>query len=334
MHIPIVLLVGALLSFVTVPLDTSAQDVRQPFSQWLGDVRAEALARGIRPEIVEEALAGIEEPLATTIERDRAQPETVLPLEAYIARSVRQASVRRGQQMLRRHRALLNRVSDTYGVPSSVLVAVWGVESNFGRYTGAEPTVAALVTLAWDQRRANYFRQELFSALEILNRGDIEAARMRGSWAGAMGQPQLMPTSYLEYAVDFDGDGRRDIWDSPGDIFASIANYLKQHGWATGQRWGREVIVPRGGAMAVAQREGSCRATREMTVGLPLQQWRRLGVRLPGRRPLPKADFPAYLVSGSRRRFLVYDNYDVLLAYNCAHSYALSVGLLADRIGR
>jgi membrane-bound lytic murein transglycosylase B len=332
MRSQILCVVGALSWFLALPQTPAAQDVRPPFSEWLDGVRAEVLTRGIRQEIIDQALGGLEEPLAVALERDRAQPETVLSLEAYIARSVRPAAVRTGRQMLQRHRALLNRVSDAYGVPLSVLVAVWGLESNFGRFSGVQPTFAVLATLAWDTRRADFFRQELFSALEILNRGEIELARMRGSWAGAMGQLQFMPSSYLEYAVDFDGDGRRDIWDSPTDIFASIANYLRRNGWVTGRRWGREVIVPNGPELAVARREGACRARRNMTAALPLEEWQRLGVRLPGGGSLPNADFPASLVSGSRRHFLTYDNYDALLAYNCAHAYALSVALLSERL--
>jgi peptidoglycan lytic transglycosylase B len=328
----ILLIVAALLWFTTPPRNAVAQDGPPSFSVWIDGVRAEALARGIRQKIVDQALGGIAEPLVEPIERDRDQPETVLSLEDYIARHVRPATVKTGRQMLQRNRALLNRVSKTYGVPEPIIVAVWGLESNFGRLTGTEPTVAVLATMAWDSRRAEFFRRELFNALDILNRGDIELSRMRGSWAGAMGQLQFMPSSYLEYAVDFDGDGRRDIWDSRADIFASIANYLKEHGWTTGQRWGREVIVPRGREIVVMRRDGACQATRDMTVALPFAEWRRLGVRLPGGRPLPKTGFPAFLVSGSRRSFLVNSNYDSLLAYNCAHVYALSVALLADRI--
>jgi len=325
------LIVAALLSFQAFPQKAVAQDERS-FSEWLAGVRVEALARGIRQEVVEEALGQIDEPLVESIERDREQPETVLSLESYITSRVRASTVRTGRQMLQRHRALLERVTKTYGVPAPVIVALWGIESNFGRLTGTEPTVPVLTTLAWDPRRADFFRQELFDALYILNRGDIELKQMRGSWAGAMGQLQFMPSSYLEYAVDFDGDGRRDIWESPADIFASIANYLNKHGWVRGQRWGREVIVPRGREISVPRRDGSCQARRDMTVALPFSEWQRLGVRLPRGRPLSQANFPASLISGSSRSFLLYDNYDALLAYNCAHPYALSVALLADRI--
>lgn len=325
-------IIGSLLWFPAASPNAAAQEEAPLFSDWLSGVRTEALARSIRQEVVDQALGNLEEPDTAVIERDRAQPETLLSLEAYISRRVRPATVKRGRQMLQRHRALLRRVASTYGVPAPVIVAVWGLESNFGRLDGEEPTVAALATLAWDPRRGNFFREELFNALNILNRGDIELAQMRGSWAGAMGQLQFMPSSYLEYAVDFDGDGRRDIWNSPADIFASIANYLKGHGWVSGQSWGRAVILPRSKAIDVARRDGACQATREMTIALPLREWQRLGVRLPNGRPLPKTDLTAFLVSGSRRSFLVYDNYDALLAYNCAHAYALSVALLADRI--
>ena len=333
MHSRILLIVLALLSsLLASPENALAQHEPSSFSEWLAGVRGEALARGIRQDIVDQALGPIEEPLVSSIERDREQPETVLPLEAYIASRLRPATVRTGRQMLKRYRALLSRVSNNYGVPAPVIVALWGMESNFGRLTGSEPTITVLATLAWDPRRGDFFRQELFDALDILNRGDIELSRMRGSWAGAMGQLQFMPSSYLKYAVDFDGDGRRDIWASPADIFASIANYLKQRGWVRGRQWGREVRVPRNRDLSVPRREGFCPAARDMTDALPLEEWRRLGVRLPGGRPLPRASFRASLVTGSSRCFLLYANYDALLAYNCSHAYALSVALLADRI--
>jgi membrane-bound lytic murein transglycosylase B len=330
------ILTGTLL-WMAAPLiavSQDAQDAPQPsFAEWLSGVRAEALARGIRSEIIDQAFAGLDEPLALPMERDRAQPEATQTIEQYISRHAGPAAIRRGRAAMQQNRALLGRVSRAYGVPAPVLVAVWGVESNYGRFSGVQPTIPVLTTLAWDPRRAGFFRQELFGALDILNRGDIEIEQMHGSWAGAMGQPQFMPSSYLSYAVDFDGDGRRDIWTSPADILASIGNYLKQHGWQQDKRWGREVAIPRGSKIDVPAREGGCGAMRAMTVPLPLDQWRALGVKLAGGSALPKADFPASLTSGTRRHFLVYDNYEVLLSYNCAHAYALSVALLSDRLG-
>jgi membrane-bound lytic murein transglycosylase B len=313
-------------------------DTRPSFADWLDGVRTEAITRGIREEIVNQALNGVDEPLPVVIERDRTQAEAVLPLETYISRRLTPAFLRTGRLMFAQHQAILDEVSATYGVPSGIVAAIWGIESNFGRFSGVRPTITALATLAWDPRRATYFRSELFSALEILNRGDIEPARMRGSWAGAMGQPQFMPSSYLEFAQDYDGDGRRDIWSTQADIFASIANYLKGHGWVSGQLWGREVKISPQAAKRVAstagRRAGSCKATREMTVALPLADWQRLGVRTMSGAALPRADITASLVSGRSRNFLVYQNYDALLQYNCAHAYALSVALISERLGK
>jgi len=312
------------------------EQTRPSFTEWLAAVRSEALARGIRSEIVDAALGNIDEPVPVVIERDRAQAEVVLPLERYINRRLTPTLIKTGREKFVEQKAMLDEIAKKYGVPASIIAGIWGVESNFGRFTGVRPTVPALATLAWDPRRATFFRNELFNALEILNRGDIDLPNMRGSWAGAMGQPQFMPSSYLQYAQDYDGDGHRDIWDSPADIFASIANYLKGHGWHEGQTWGREVkVVPEAAkqiAAKVARREGSCKAMRDMTVPLPLSEWQQLGVRTLAGGALPKADLSASLVSGQTRRFLVYHNYDALLEYNCAHAYALTVAMLGERV--
>ena len=315
---------------------TEQPAARPSFSEWLAGVRADALQRGIRAEIVDQALATVEEPEPSVIERDRTQAETVLSLEKYIARQLRPTVVRTAQEMYTRHRKVLSEVSDRYGVSPRIIVGIWGLESNFGKFSGVRPTIGALATLAWDPRRSAFFRGELLNAMEILNRGDIDVSSMRGSWAGAMGQPQFMPSSYLKWAEDFDEDGRSDIWSSPPDVFASIANYLKAHGWKTGPTWGREVTISRAAAKTIAndveRRNGSCAARRSMTAALPMARWQELGVRLTSGAALPKTDFTASLVSGSSRHFLVYDNYDALLEYNCAHSYAIAVALLSDRI--
>jgi membrane-bound lytic murein transglycosylase B len=314
-----------------------AQESRPPFSEWLAGVRSEALARGVRPDVLDEALGTVVEPEPTVIERDRSQAETVLPLEKYLARQLTPKILRTGREMFSRNRALLRRVGDRYGVPPGIIVAIWGIESNFGRFSGVRPTIGALATLAWDPRRSAMFRNELLDALEILNRGDVDLAHLRGSWAGAMGQTQFMPSSYLRWAEDFDGDGRRDIWTSRPDVFASIANYLKAHGWTGGASWGREVKLPREVALRitgnVARRNGTCQARRDMSVAMPMTAWHDFGVELTSGRPVPKGDLPASLVSGTTRHFLVSANYEALLEYNCAHSYAIAVGLLADRVG-
>ena len=315
---------------------TEQPAARPSFSEWLAGVRADALHRGIRSEIVDQALATVEEPEPSVIERDRTQAETVLSLERYVARQLRPTVIRTAQEMYTRHRTVLTEVSDRYGVSPRIIVGIWGLESNFGKFSGVRPTIGALATLAWDPRRSAFFRAELLNAMEILDRGDIDVSRMRGSWAGAMGQPQFMPSSYLKWAEDFDEDGRSDIWSSAPDVFASIANYMRAHGWKAGQAWGREVMISRADAKAIAngveRRSGSCVARRDMTVALPMARWQELGVRLTNGAALPKTELTASLVSGSSRHFLVYDNYNALLEYNCSNTYAIAVALLSDRI--
>ncbi len=211
------------------------------------------------------------------------------------------------------------------------------MESRYGRNIGREPVFRALATLAWEPRRATYFRGELFDALTMVQRKHIEAKAMTGSWAGAMGQTQFMPSSYLKYAVDFDKDGRRDIWKSTPDALASIANYLKGYGWKEGETWGREVRVSAAARKRitddVAMRTQGCFAIRNMTEQRKLSQWTKYGVLRSNGKPLPTANMDASLVTtGDQRTFLVYQNYESLLGYNCAHYYALSVAMLADRL--
>jgi membrane-bound lytic murein transglycosylase B len=309
--------------------------VRQPFDEWLAGVREEALARGISAPTLDAALAGLE-PLPIVVERDRAQAEFTFTLDGYIKRRLTRPMVRDTRRAYARHRTLLRKVGARYDVTPTILASIWALESNLGRFSGVRPTVATLATLAWDGRRP-FFRSELLDALTIVDRGDIELAAMKGSWAGAMGQPQFMPSSYLRHAQDFDGDGRKDIWRSHGDVFASIAAYLKDRGWNGRQTWGREVRLPRDmtaiTAAAPLRAEG-CRAFRGMTVPLPLARWHALGVRRVDGRRLPTAEMDASLVRGETRAFLVYGNYEAILGYNCAHAYALSVGLLSESLQR
>ncbi len=305
-----------------------------PFAEWLSDLRSEALSLGIREATLDAALTGLE-PVPTVIQRDRTQAEIVQTLDQYLQQHVSRKVIRTAQSMRATHARVLAGVAGKYGVPAGILVAVWGLESNFGRFSGVRPTIATLATLAYDPRRAQMFRSELFDALRILDSGDVEPAALKGSWAGALGQPQFMPSSFLLYAQDFDGDGRRDIWRSTPDVFASIANYLSAHGWRKDQTWGREVTIPemlitKLPEVAPMQTSG-CLARRQMTVPLPLAEWNRLGVRSLAGRPLPGADIEASLVMGVKRNFLVYPNYQAILEYNCVNAYGLSVGLLGDR---
>jgi membrane-bound lytic murein transglycosylase B len=306
-----------------------------PFPEWLEGVRADALARGIKPATVEQAFQNLQ-PLPVVVERDRTQAEFALTLDAYLKRRLSKALVRDTRKAFAKQKRLLTKVAAKYGVQREVLAAVWSIESNLGRFSGVRPTIQALATLAWDGRRATFFRGELIDALAILDRGDIELARLKGSWAGALGQPQFMPSTYLRFAQDFDGDGRKDIWRSMPDVFASIANFLKENGWKPDEPWGREVRVPTTDASAITVaaplRLQGCRAFREMSEPLPVPRWSELGVRTVTGTRLPAADRIASLVTAGSRSFLVYRNYEALLAYNCAHAYALSVGLLGDRL--
>lgn len=333
---------GILFALVVVSANGRAQEpppvapvaVPPPFDEWLTALRAEAIERGIASHLVDRAFADIK-PVEQIIQRDRTQAEFTLALDDYLKRRLTTPTVRLARQMHNRHRRLLERVEKEYGVPARIIVAVWGLESNFGRFSGVRPTIPALVTLAYDPRRATLFRSELFSALEIVNRGDIELERLKGSWAGALGQPQFMPSSYLEYAQDFDDDGRKDIWSSQADVFASIAFFLRRHGWETGKAWGREVrmsSIVQKAVLSIPRREEGCRARRLMTNPRPIEEWRKLGLQTMTGRRLPGTAIPASLVDAGKRTFLLYDNYEALLGYNCAHSYALSVGLLADRL--
>jgi membrane-bound lytic murein transglycosylase B len=311
-------------------------DAPQPFEQWLDGLVHEARNRGYSDEIVGQALTGLQ-PLVRVVQNDRTQAELTIGFERYFGSRVNAAVIRRGREMAGQHRSLLARVERTYGVPRRIVLAIWGLESRYGRNIGRTPVFQALATLAWEPRRADFFRGQLFDALTIVARGHTDVETMRGSWAGAMGQPQFMPSSYLEYAVDQDGDGRRDIWGSTPDVLASIANYLKGHGWSRDQTWGREVRVTAAARARIEKaeipgRESGCYAMRDMTERRPLREWQRLGVRLAGGGALPRADFDAGLITVGDRSFLVYENYDAILRYNCAHHYALSVAMLAERL--
>jgi membrane-bound lytic murein transglycosylase B len=306
------------------------------FDAFLADLRVEAIAKGISQATVDSTLTGIE-PLAVVVTRDRAQPENTQSLDDYLKQRLTQSRISNGRTLTATHKDLLQKIEKTYGLSPPTMVSIWGMESNYGAFTGTYPTIAALATLAWDARRP-LFRAELFEALKIVDSGKVEAANLKGSWAGAMGQPQFMPSSYLVHAVDFDADGLANIWTSLPDVFASMANYLRNSGWQPGERWGREVRISKA-AMArvdrsMPMRTGGCRAVREMTVARPLSEWARLGVVLSTGAKLPGSSSPASLVRGQSRHFLVYRNYEALLAYNCSHSYAITVGVLADRIAQ
>lgn len=311
---------------------------QQPWEDWLAGVRLEALERGIRPEIVDAALTGIQ-PIERAVKNDRNQPEMVQTVATYVSQRVSAARIENGKKFLAQHRETLNAVASRYGVQARYIVAIWGIETNYGLYPLTYDAVTALATMAYDPRRSTYFRKELFAALQILNEGHIDHADMKGSWAGAMGQSQFMPTSFLGYAQDFDGDGKRNIWTSEADVFASIANYLAKHGWRGDHLWGRQVRLPERFAIKVAelmpQKPSGCRGLKTHTRKLSLQEWNDLGVRRLGGADLPARNLQASLVlpeGVTGPAFLTYGNFRAILGYNCANLYAIAVGSLAETI--
>ena len=332
-----ILLVLAVVALLPRPAALqSTTDPTLPFEEWLAAVIEEADDRGFDEGLIKQTLVGLE-PLPRVIQADRSQAELNPGLERYLSTRLTRPVITRGREMMKQHRALLGRIEEEFNVQRRFVVAIWGMETRYGRITGREPIFRALATLAWEPRRAEYFRGELFNALTIVQRGHIDAKSMVGSWAGAMGHPQFMPSSYLKHAVDFDKDGRRDIWKSVPDALASIASYLESYDWQDDETWGREVRVsPAARAKiteSVPMRTEGCFAVRNMTERRELEEWAELGVRRADGKPLPRADVDASLVTtGDGRTFLAYRNYEAILGYNCAHYYALSIGMLADRL--
>ena len=302
--------------------NVSAQEVI-PFDRWVSELRAEALSLGISIRTLE-ALDELNAPLQKVLEYDSSQPEFVQTFTRYLGLRVTPNQVARGRSLLQEHRELLEEVNQRYGVRPHYLAAFWAIESNFGRNTGGFSVLQALATLAFDPRRADFFREQLLIALKIIDEGHISSADMTGSWAGAMGQLQFMPTIFDSYAIDGDGDGRVDIWNSLPDIFYSAANFLNQSGWQGGERWGREILLPSDFDYSL-----SGLMTRKT-----VNEWSEFGVTQVSGDKLPNALMSASIVlpaGASGPAFLAYSNYRVTLAYNPSTFYALTVGHLADR---
>ena len=310
-------------ALLPTPLAVLAMPARgqDSFAAFVSSVKAEARRAGLREAILQQAFAGVE-PNQKVIELDRRQPEFTLTWPEYRARVLPESRLQAARENYARERLLLARVEERYGVDPLIIMGIWGVESAFGANKGNYRLVEALSTLAWEGRRAAYFRGELINALRILDQGDVAPARMTGGWAGAMGQPQFMPSSYLRFAVDFDGDGRRDIWDSKPDVFGSVGNYLAKNGWRRGEPWAQPVRLPPGFDTAAAVRDNR----------RSLDEWMRLGVRRPDGRELGRADIQGAVVvpSGAEpgEGFMTYPNFNVIRRYNPSDFYALAVGLL------
>jgi membrane-bound lytic murein transglycosylase B len=283
----------------------------------------DAKSRNIPRELFDLALGT--KPDSDVLDRARNQPEVIMSVEDYIKLRVTTQRIETGQRMIEEWKTAVTGIENKYGVPADTLVAIWGIESNFGKTMGDKNVVGSLATLSEAGYRTDYFRDELLAALEIIRDGHINQSEMVGSWAGAMGQTQFMPSSYVAYAVDYDGDGRKDIWNSVPDSLASTANFLKQSGWRPGVDWGYEVKLPDGFDFGKAWKKNS----------IPLRDWAKMGVARMDGKPFPLPDEPArfYLPSGGAGpSFLVTKNFDVIKRYNNSDSYALAVAHLADRI--
>ena len=297
----------------------------QTFAEWQAGFRKDALAAGIRPDVFDRAFANVSfDP--SVIRADRSQPEFARPVWEYLDGALSPLRVRKGQALINQYADILQRIEQRYGVDRQALVSVWGMESNFGQFQGTKSVINSLATLAYEGRRPAFAHAQLIAALQILQQGDITPEKMLGSWAGAMGQTQFIPTTYNTHAVDFDGDGRRDIWGSPTDALASTAHYLQSSGWQRGQPWGFEVQLPGGFNYTLA--DGAIRKS--------VAEWRQLGVTLPNgaQAPAGSEQLSAALLLPAGYRgpaFLILDNFRAILKYNNSSSYALAVSLLSER---
>ncbi|WP_422176218.1 lytic murein transglycosylase [Aestuariivita sp.] len=296
----------------------------QRFQNWIGAFKTRAIAQGISPGVLDAAFDGVRYD-SDVIKRDRNQSEFTKTIWEYLDSAASDTRIANGKTALASHRSTLEAIEERYGVEKEVVVAIWGLESAYGSYRGRSDVIRSLATLSFDGRRGAFFEQQLIAALKILQNGDTTARNMTGSWAGAMGHTQFIPTSYLDYAVDFTGDGRRDIWaDDPSDALASTAAYLKRFGWEKGQPWGVEVRIPEGFDYRQAKRS----ITKDPSA------WAQLGVVDMNGRAVPDHGPAAVLLpaGGEGAAFLIFDNFAVIERYNTADAYVIGVGHLSDRI--
>ncbi|MFS2225589.1 lytic transglycosylase domain-containing protein [Pantoea sp. B65] len=307
---------------------TLAEQGRNPaeFPAYIAQLKAEARAQGINPATLDSAFAGVHF-VDRVITSDRNQLEKKVTLDDYLARTLTATKISEARDNFQRYQPALHRVSQRYGVAPQYIVALWAMESNFGKIQGREDIISALSTLAFEGRREAFFTKELIAALQIIQQGHISAAEMKGSWAGAMGQNQFMPSSYLRYGADADGDGKIDIWNNVDDVFASTANYLATEGWRGGDSWGREVALP---ADFIKQQAG-LKDSQAKSVG----EWQQLGVRITNSVALPDNTPRAWIIIPDDlqgRAFMVYDNFRTIMHWNRSYYFAISIGKMADAI--
>ena len=315
------------------------QKTQADFDVYVAALKKEALEKGYDEALVDQALATAKFK-KKVISADKNQPEVKETLETYLPKRVPQWKIDRARKLYKENQDVLEKVAKEYGVQARFIVALWGLESNFGKIQGGHSVIASLVTLAFDGRRETMYKNQLWAALDILKEGHITLDKFKGSWAGAMGQTQFMPTSFNSYAVDYNGDGRKDIWTTEEDAFASIANYLKQEGWNDDLTWGRQVKLPEGFDNANILKRGT--KTRGQWLEYwknserSLADWQALGVRKMDGSDLPNVDVTAAMVmpdDTNGRMYLAYDNYKALMHWNRSYYFATSVGYLSDRIG-
>ena len=303
---------------------------KESVDSWLQQLRLEALNKGIRADTFNTAFKDFK-PIARIIELDRRQPEFTLTFPQYLNKVIPSSRVKRGKKKYLENKILMDKIAKEYGIQPRFIMAFWGVETSFGKHFGGFSVVHSLATLAFDGRRSKYFRGELFRALRILNQGHISHDQMKGSWAGAMGNFQFMPSSFENFAIDYDGDGKRDIWTNKGDAFASAANYLAKSGWKINQTWGRAVKLPKNFDPTLVTRK----------VKKSISEWQKNGVRRINGLNLPKQNLLASIVIAKNKKkekrgqsYMVYNNYNVILKWNRSTFFAIAVGLLADQIGK
>jgi len=315
------------------------QKTQADFDVYVAALKKEALEKGYDEALVDQALATAKFK-KKVISADKNQPEVKETLETYLPKRVPQWKIDRARKLYKENQDVLEKVAKEYGVQARFIVALWGLESNFGKIQGGHSVIASLVTLAFDGRRETMYKNQLWAALDILKEGHITLDKFKGSWAGAMGQTQFMPTSFNAYAVDYNGDGRKDIWTTEEDAFASIANYLKQAGWNDDLTWGRQVKLPEGFDNANILKRGT--KTRSQWLEYwkdserSLADWQAIGVRKMDGSDLPNVDVTAAMVMPddvNGRMYLAYDNYKALMHWNRSYYFATSVGYLSDRIG-
>ena len=316
------------LSNIIYSVNLQADDL-STFDEWLLNIENLAIERGISKITADNALNNLERN-PRVIELDRDQPEFTLTHEEYLNNTVTENRAKKGKDLYNEHKILLNKIRKEFGVQERFLLSLWGIETSFGRYTGSFNVVRSLATLSHDLRRRDFFTDELLNALQIIDEGHINVQDMNGSWAGAMGQNQFMPSSFLNFAYDFDEDGRKDIWNTLPDIFASSANYLSQSGWDDNLTWGREVIITND-----IDKSLITTSAKKINVSKSLNEWSSLGVKKTNGQFLPDKNIQAYLVypDGEKgKKYLVYENFKVLMKWNRSLFFGISVGTLSDMI--